>query len=182
MRVVTAAPVLAAVAAALALAAGCGGGNDTSAAEEWAGSVCSAASTWTSSIQSISETLKQDPTQAGAEKALADLKSSTQTLVDDLKGLGPPETDAGQEAEDSLNTLADNLDQSMSTIESAIDGVSGASGVLSAISVVSGALATMGQNITSTVDSLQQLDGGQELKDAFEQADSCADLRSSTNP
>jgi ABC-type transporter Mla subunit MlaD len=175
---VRAAPKVAVV-AVLALAAGCGGGDDSSAAEQWASSACSAVNTWTSSIESIGDTLKENPTKEGVDKAYDDLMSSTQTLVDDLKALGPPETEAGQEAQDAVNALADDLDQSLEEMQTAIDDASGASGVLSAISVVSGNLATMGDDVSSTVDTLEQLEGGQELKDAFDKADSCADLRSS---
>lgn len=179
VRIAHPASILAAVCAALALAAGCGGGDDTSATEQWASSACSAVNTWTSSIQSIGETVRQDPTRAGVEKALDDLESSTQTLVDDLKGLGAPETEAGQEAQDEVNSLADDLDQSLEEMKGAADNVSSASDVLSAISVVTANLSTMADDASSTIDKLQQLDGGQELKDAFENADSCADLRSS---
>jgi uncharacterized protein YoxC len=168
-----------AVAAALVIAAGCGGGDDTSATEQWASSACSAVNTWMSSIESIGDSLKEDPTKEGIDKAYDDLTSSTQTLVDDLKGLGRPETEAGQEAEDAINALADDLDQSLEEMQTAIDDAAGASGVLSAISVVSGNLATMGDDVSSTVDTLEQLEGGEELKDAFDKAESCADLRSS---
>ena len=65
---------------------GCGGGDDSSATEQWASSACSAVNTWTSSIESIGDTLKEDPTKEGVDKAYDDLMSSTQTLVDDLKG------------------------------------------------------------------------------------------------
>jgi uncharacterized phage infection (PIP) family protein YhgE len=168
-----------AVVAAFALAAGCGGGDDASATEQWASSACSAVNTWTSSIESIGDTLKEDPTKEGVDKAYDDLMSSTQTLVDDLKGLGRPETEAGQEAEAAINALADDFDQSLEEMKTAIDDASGASSVLSAISVVSANLATMGDDVSSTVDMLEQLEGGQELKDAFDKAESCADLRSS---
>ena len=168
-----------AVVAALVAAAGCGGGDDSSATEQWASSACSAVNTWTSSLESISDTVKQDPTKESVDKAYDDLMRSTQTLVDDLKGLGPPETEAGQAAEDAINALADDLDQSLEEMKTAIDDAAGASGVLSAISVVSGNLATMSDDASSTIETIQQLDGGEELKNAFEQADSCADLRSS---
>jgi uncharacterized protein YoxC len=170
---------VAAVAAALVIAAGCGSGDDSSATEQWASSACSAVNTWTSSLESIGDTLKEDPTKDSVEKAYDDLMRSTQTLVDDLKGLGQPDTEAGEEAQDAVDSLADDLDQSLDEMQTALDDASGASGVLSAISVVSANLATMGDDVSSTVDKLQQLDAGGELKDAFEQADSCADLRSS---
>ena len=164
---------------ALLVGAGCGGGDDSSATEQWASSACSAVNSWTSSIESIGDTLKADPTKEGVDKAYDDLMRSTQTLVDDLKGLGRPETEAGQEAEDAINALADDVDQSLEEMQTAIDDAAGASGVLSAISVVSANLATMGDDVSSTVDNLEQLEGGQELKDAFDKAESCADLRSS---
>ena len=172
------AQMLAAAGAALVLAAGCGGGDDdASATEQWTSSACSAVNSWRSSVESIGDMLRANPTTAGAESAFDDLMRATQTLVDDLKGLGRPETEAGQEAQESVNALADDLDRSIQEMETAVDDASGASGVLAAISVVTGNLATMGEDVSSTVDSLQQLDGGEELRNAFEQADSCDDLR-----
>jgi hypothetical protein len=63
-------------------------------------------------------------------------------------------------------------------IEDALEGVSGAGGVLTAVSAVSGALAEMGRQLRAAFGDLQQLDAQGELEDAFREAPSCDDLTS----
>jgi len=133
------------------------------------------------SVTSAGDTIKADPTQNGVEQASADFKTATQTLVDDLKALGRPDTEAGQAAQDSVNELSDDLEQSVTAMESAVDDATGASGILNAVSVISGQLVTMSQNVSSALTSIEQLEGGDELKQAFEQSDSCAGLGSSNS-
>ena len=93
--------------------------------------------------------------------------------------LGRPDTHAGQEAQDTLNGLADDLSDEADTIESAVEDVSGVSEVLGAVSTVSSTLLTMGEQVGSAVSRLEALDGAEELKDAFEEADSCSELTES---
>ena len=129
-----------AVAASLLLfvAAGCGssgGGSTTtttsaSATETWASGVCSSITTWQAAITSAVASLKSDPTKSGLQTAAGDAKSATETLASDLKGLGKPDTPAGQQAKDSLDQLSTSLQKDVTTIENAVKGVSGASGVL----------------------------------------------------
>ena len=172
--------LLALIAATLALAAGCGGNDDGgSSADEWASSVCTAIGSWMDSVNAVADSIKADPTQQGVEEAVGDLTNSTENLVEDLKGLGRPETEAGQQAQESVDELTNELDQSVTAMESAVEDASGASGFLNAVSVVSGNLVTMSQNVSSTLASIEQLEGGDELQQAFEQSDACADLRSS---
>ena len=99
-------PYLVAVAAVLVfLAAGCGssGGNSAttsttsaSATETWAGGVCSSITTWQSAVKSAASSVTSDPTKSGLQKAVGDAQAATQTLTSDLKGLGKPDTQAGQ--------------------------------------------------------------------------------------
>ena len=93
-----------------------------------------------------------------------------------MKGLGAPDTEAGQKAKESVDQLADNLDNELAKIESAADGASGVSGVLAAVSTISGTLSTMSQQIASTFSELEQIDAAGELEDAFKEADACNDL------
>src|SRR5262245_30785244 len=72
--------------------AGCGGDSSPSAAEVWAGSVCTSLDTYITSLKGIG----QDVTKAGlSESTLKDAsgqaQSATQTFLDDLKELGAPE-------------------------------------------------------------------------------------------
>jgi len=85
----------------------------------------------------------------------------------------------GVTAKTSVNQLAQQLTTGRKTIESAIQGASGTTGVLTAVSTVSSTLVTLSTGVSSTVTKLQQLDPKGELQQAFKDADSCAPLLSS---
>jgi hypothetical protein len=167
--------------AALAfLAAGCGGGSsssDTSPTTEWAGNLCTAIVTWTDSLTASVNSLKSGDLSKDALQGVAnDAKSSTETLIDDLKGLGKPDTQAGQDAQDTLNQLADELQNDVDEIDSAVNDSSAST--LSTISTVSTTLGTMGNQLSTAFSQLEQLDAQGELEAAFKQADSCDQLTS----
>jgi hypothetical protein len=166
------------------LVAGCGGdsgnGSDTTSPTEWADGLCSAVTTWTESLTSSEQTLQGgNLTKESLQSVAGDVEDSTKTFVDDVKGLGKPDTEDGQKAKDELDGLTDELNSGADTIKSAVDDASGASSVLGAISTVSTTLQTMGQEVSSTFKQLEQLDPAGELEQGFQEADSCADLRSS---
>jgi hypothetical protein len=166
--------------AAASLAAGCGGdGGGDSSATEWADDVCSAITTWTDSITSTTGSLRGGNLNEDALRdAVDDLADATDDFVDDVRGLGAPDTEAGEEAKDSLDELADDAEENLSTVQDAVDDVSGPSGLVAAVTAISGAVSTMGQQFSSTFTELQQLDPGGELETAFDEADSCDELRS----
>ena len=183
------APLLAAAALGVA---GCGGsddnggnGNTTSSdqtsTEEWAGGVCSAITTWQDSTTSVTTSLQESGITADSvESSADDVKSATQTLIDDLQGLGTPDTDSGQEAKDDLDALSTELQNGVDEIESDVSDVSGLSDVANAISSVTSTLATMATQVSTTFSDLQSLDAEGELSDAFQQASSCDSLTSSS--
>ena len=162
------------------LAAACGSsddGSDTSATATWADEVCSSVTTWTDSLTaSVSSLQGGNISRESLEGAADDVKSSTETLVDDLRALGKPDTEAGEQAKDSVDQLADQLEQEVEKIEGAVDDVSGASDVLTAISTVTSTLASMGSQLSSTFSELEQLDAAGELEDAFRESDSCQSI------
>ena len=175
-----------AVAASMALlAAGCGssGGSSTtttttsaSATETWASGVCSSITTWQAAIKTAADSVKSNPTKSGLQTAAGDAKSATDTLASDLKGLGKPDTQAGQQAKDSLDTLSTTLQKDTTTIEDAVKNASGLNGVLTAASTVTGTLASMGTAVTTTFTALQGLDAKGELKSAFASSSDCSSL------
>jgi len=178
--------LLAAVVSAVALiASGCGSSDnssssDTSPTAEWANSLCTVLLSWTSAMSSIGDSLKSGGlSKEGLTSAADDVKSANEDLVAGLSGLGKPETEAGQEAKDSLDKLSEDLKANMQKIEDAVDGVSDLTGVLSAAPVVIATVTTMGSQVSSTLTGLEQLDAKGELKDAFEQSSACKDLTSS---
>jgi hypothetical protein len=168
---------LAVVLGVTALAAGCGGSDDTPSAESWADDVCSAISTWRSSISDAAQSVSGgDITKESVDDAIGDMKDATNTLTDDLKDLGPPDTDAGDQAKAEADKLSDQLQDGVQKIEDATKNVSGASAMLSAVSTITGTLATMTSQVTAAFSSLQDIDAAGELQDAFKNADSCQGL------
>ena len=161
------------------LASGCGGGKDENSATAWADDVCSAITTWKDSITSTADTLKGgNLSEDSLRSAADDVESATSDFVDDVRGLGKPDTDAGEQAKESLDHLADEADQNLSAIKSAVDDASGVSGAVAAVTAISAALSTMGSQLSSTFNELEQLDAGGELETAFKEADSCNELQS----
>ena len=165
---------------AASLAAGCGGdGGGDSSATAWADDVCSAITTWTDSITSTADSLKGgNLNQDSLKSAVDDLADATSDFVDDVRGLDPPDTEAGQQAKESLDQLADDADENLSTVQDAVDDVSDPSELLAAMTAISGAVSTMSQQLSSTFSNLEQLDPAGELETAFNEADSCDQLRS----
>jgi uncharacterized protein YceK len=164
--------------AVLLLVAGCGGKkSQTSSTTTWADNICSAINDWTSSVQAAGQSAKDSPTKATLQGSFGSAQSATKTLVSDLKAAGKPDTQAGQQAKESLDNLSTNLSNNVDAMQTAVDSASGVSGVLNAITVVSGMLATMGTEVKSTFSSLEQLDAKGELETAFQQASSCDKLR-----
>lgn len=172
--------LLLAVLAAVLLAAGCGGSDDdTPSATEWADEVCSAMSTWIGSVSSATESLGDGGlSEGGLENAVDDVRDATQTLGDDLQDAGRPDLDAGQEAEASLEELADDIDENVQELEGAVEDVSGGGDVLNAVALITGTLSTMADQVSGAFEELGQLDAAGELEAAFEEADACSDLRS----
>ena len=181
-----------ALASTLALvAAGCGSdsGSDTTAAEtttaagttttvEWADGFCTAISTWTDDLTAATEQLK-DPTSFSTDtfqQVATDVGDATKTFAESVKGLGRPDTEAGQAAQDELSTLADSLQQDVDNIDTAVSGASGIAGLAAAAATVTTTLADMGTAMSQTFSTLEGADAKGELKDAFAQAESCSDV------
>jgi archaellum component FlaC len=171
--------VVVAVVALGLLAAGCGGkssSSGTTSADDWANNLCSAISTWSTSVQSTTTSLKGNVTKESLDSASSDIAKSTNKFVDDLKGLGTPDTESGKKAKESLDTLAGQLDEDVKKIQDAVKDVSSTSGALQAISTVSSTLSTLSTQVTTAFTSIQQLDTKGELEKAFRSADSCKAL------
>ncbi len=174
------------VLAAAIVAAGCGGDNASSggtatessatAVDTWEDSVCAAFNDWQSSIQSAGQAVGSNPSEEGIKTAGDQIKTATQTLADDLKGLGRPDTASGQQAKAAMDELATNLEASLQKITEAMDNASGTAGAVAAATAIGNNLVEMGNQVSATSEKLQDIDAQGELEDAFAQADSCAGL------
>jgi uncharacterized protein YukE len=160
------------------VAAGCGGksGDESTSPAEWSNNLCSALVSWSTSVRSAASSLKGNMTESSLKSSSDDIKKATAKLEDDLKGLGKPDTKAGEEAKKTIDTLSDQLKSDVDQIDDAVKGVSGASGVLQAVSTVSSTLATVGNQVRAAFTDLQQVDATGELEKAFKNADACKTL------
>jgi hypothetical protein len=176
-RTLIAAAALAA--GATLLAAGCGSSGSTTStsagsAVDWANSLCSATTTWKQALQDAAAGLKSEPSRSGLSAAAGKARSATEAYASALAGLGAPDTKAGDQAKAQIDTLRSQLQDGAAAMKDAAAGVSGASGVVEAVSVASTTLAQMGQEIDKALASLRSLEPKGELDQAIQQADSCA--------
>ena len=174
--------------AVLALAAaGCGGSeaDQQSATEAWADDVCSTVADWTGAVQDAQTTLN-DPANLSANDvrgALENVSTATTAFVSDLKEIGPPDTEAGEAAGAQLSTLADQLQQQADVVTRALEQPSAnLQELLAKVSTVSGALSEMVNNAVTAIENIRQLDGADELESAFQDSQTCQELRPGDNP
>ena len=173
--------LLASGTAALALvAAGCGGSDESSASptEEWADSFCTAITTWKDSLTSVTEQFSSPSslTSEALTDAANDAKSSTDTFVDELRALGPPETESGEAVKSSIDELSNTVESEVAKIESAAEGVSGLADLPSAITSITTSISAMSSALSSTVQTAESADVDGELRTALEDTPACADI------
>jgi len=155
------------------------GSLDTTA---WADSVCSSLSDWQSSIASLADvsgTLSRD----SLREKLDDADAATEKLVADLRDLGAPDTAAGDELEQELDSAADELETSYESLkegaQEALDTDS-PTDFLRALADLAPDVQGLLTTIATTIDTLENSDAAEasrdEIRQAFEDADSCQDL------
>jgi hypothetical protein len=162
------------------VAAGCGStdsSSDTTPTTDWADGLCSSITTWRSSITTIVDTLRagnlsQDSLTAAAD----DAEEATRTFTTSLKGLGRPDTEAGQQAQDSVQELTTEIGADMTKIQDTVSNISGVAGVLAAIPTITTTIQSAGSQVADTISGLQKLDAKGELESAFEDTESCQAL------
>ena len=101
-------------------------------------------------------------------------------LPTSLKDLGRPDTSSGEQVENAVKDLTTKLESSAAEIETAVEGVSSVADIASAVGTITTTLTALGTTAESAVQTLEDADVSGELKTAFDQADSCEDLASSS--
>jgi hypothetical protein len=173
-------------------AAGCGSSNSSSksttttesaAAQRtaWANSFCGSLVTWRSAVKSVGTQLKsgQIHSKATLTNAAGQLQSATKALADSLRGLGKPPTPGAEQAKSDVDQLSQKLSSGADQLKSETSNVSGAQGVLSAVSSAGATVSTMANDVSSTITQLKSIDAQGAWKQAFSQASSCKTLSGS---
>jgi methyl-accepting chemotaxis protein len=165
--------------------AACGGGgsstttNNERAAQDWADDLCTATNTYITSLTSLGDTLKGGSiTKDSLNQSLDTAQSATQTFNDDVKALGsPPASDS--KTKNTLEDLQRELSKDADTIKNAMSNVSNATEVLSAVSTITGTLATIGTQISTAYNDIKKADPKGTIQSAFKNAPACASLTGS---
>jgi methyl-accepting chemotaxis protein len=161
--------------------AGCGGddeGDDTTAA--WASSFCSAITGWTDDLEGVTSEFSDasNLSEEGLQSAAEDVRTATQQLVDELRDLGRPPTESGEQIETALDGLSSTLETQTAEIEEAAEGVSNLTDLPDAITTISTALSAMATSFSNALTTIQDADAGEELQNALEDSPECADITS----
>jgi hypothetical protein len=175
--------VLSSTVVALALiAAGCGGSDssDEDPTAAWASGFCTAVTSWTDELETVTSSFSDTSnlSQDGLQSAADDVKGATSQLVDDLEALGAPETEGGEEIQSSIDSLSTTLETEAANIEEAVQGISGITGIPSAVTTITTSLSAMGTAFSTTLNTIDGADVGDELQTALEDSPECADISS----
>ncbi len=173
---------LSATVAALALAVtGCGGSDsDEDPTAAWASGFCTAITNWTDELQTVTSQFSDTSnlSEDGLQSAADDVKSATSDLVDELRALGAPDTQSGEEVRSALDSLSTTLESEADAIEETVQGVSGITEIPSALTAVTASLSAMGSAFSSTLQTIEDADSENELQNALEDSPECADISS----
>jgi len=178
--------VVAAVLALAVAAAGCGGGDDTTTtaeatpASEWADGFCTSVTTWESALKDIANqfTDLSSFSQDALQNAADDARTATDQFIEDVKALGAPDTQSGEEVKSSIDSFATTLQTELDSIQTTVDETTGIAELPTAVKDVTASITTMSEALSSTLSTIEGADVGTELKDALDSSPACTDLRS----
>jgi hypothetical protein len=152
--------------------------------QEWADSVCTSLGDWKASITSLADTGGEPLTADTLREKLGDAEDATSELVTQLRDLGPPDLESGDQLEAELDESTAELESSFDALkesaEAAADAPAGE--FLQQLASLASEFAALQTAISNTVTALQDADVAEEskaeLRRAFEDAPSCQSLRS----
>ena len=170
--------ILTCVALTVALAAGCGG-DDESSSEAWTNDFCSAAADWRTSIDDIVGQF-QSPSDLNAdslESAVDDGLEATESFLDEVDSLGAPETEGGQEVAGIVDSLKSDVPSTAADLRATAEG---SGDLLSKVTQMATQASQLQQELQSSLDELENVQTG-ELGSELESNEDCAAARSGSS-
>ncbi len=160
---------------------GCGGDDGSASGTstaDWAEDYCAAITDWANELKLATDQLREFKTlsREGFEQAADDIRAATETFTGELRALGAPDIEAGEEARQAVETFATAAETDLVAIESAADNVSAVAGISKAVVSITASLTSMNEAFMTMVGTLRKIDPKEELQSALEDADSCDDL------
>jgi methyl-accepting chemotaxis protein len=163
---------------ALLLAAGCGG-EEESSTEAWTNDFCSASADWRSSLEDIVGQF-QSPSDLDADSiqgAVDDGLDATESFVDEVESLGAPETEAGQEVADILDSMTSSIQSTADDLRSTFEGADSLQDLVARAGEAASQIGQLEQELQSSLDEIENLNTG-ELRDELESNEDCDAARS----
>jgi len=166
-------------------AAGCGGNDEGSTttteatpASDWAEGFCTAVTTWKDSVKGVTDqfTDLSSFSEEGLQNAVSDVQDATDTFIGDLKVLGTPDTQSGEDVKSSIDGLATTLEDELTSIQTTVDNTSGITEIPGAVKDISASVTTMSTQFSSTLTTIEDADVQGELKTAIQDSPTCADI------
>ena len=147
-------------------------------ADEWADDFCSALKTYTDDLAAIAEPLTDvsSLSEDSLREAAGDAQDATETLAEDMRSLGTPDTTSGDQVDGAVEALATELETGAQELEAAVADVSSAADVPAALGTVTTTLSEMGREVGLALQNIEDADTSGELKTAFANEESCGDL------
>ena len=158
--------------------------DDPETTAEWADSVCTSLTDWRSSIASLADPGDEVLTAEAVRDRLDQADDATSDLVDELRDLGPPDLDAGDEVQQALDSAAAGVAASYADVQSAAEEAADADNATELLEGLAdladdfAALADQAGDIVATLQSASLFgDSSDEMEQAFAASDSCQALR-----
>jgi DNA repair ATPase RecN len=170
--------------AALVLAAGCGGdgdgddGGDESSAPAWADDFCSAAADWRTSLEDVVSGISPSDLSAdGVRDAIDEGLQATEEFVDEIRGLDAPETEAGQQVEETVDGMADGVEATADELGAIFEEGDSLQDLIEKVPQAVTQITQLEDELQTSLAQLEDLDTG-ELRDELSSNEDCAAARS----
>jgi hypothetical protein len=181
-------PILSLV-GAVALAAGCGGGEDTQEGippADWAQSVCGALSDWQTSLQDQSQGLTSEVLEARSPQAakeqisafLDEVIAETETMIGIVRATGQPAVDEGGQIVEDFNNGLERMRSAFEDAATQVESVptDDPQAFQEELTEIGEDLQTQGQAIGDTLSKIDEKYEAEELSQAFEDTPECEDF------
>lgn len=173
--------VVAIVVAAVAMRLSDDGDQPTT--EEWANSICTSLTDWGQSMNSLADVGGQQLTPDLLREKLGEAEDATTQLADELRAAGRPDTDAGDQLRDQLDSSTAELESSFDTLKESAQEVADAPAgeFLQKSAGLASDFAALQATISQTVTTIENADVGEEaraeVQQAFADAPACQSLQ-----
>lgn len=159
-------------------------GDDEPSAAAWADSVCASLNEWRASVVALTD-VSGGLDKESLEQRLAEAEEATSELVSDLRALGPPNLEGGEELEQELEAVASSLEGQVEMLArdagEALEEATTPADLFQSLATLAPQFQALLTSAADAVDALASADVAAQakagLEQAFASAESCQELR-----